>query len=63
MKKLVVKEFTVTEEDKSQERELQPGDKYSYFEDPETGKCYRPVEGFTVTGEDLSDRFVEIEAT
>lgn len=31
------------------------------FQDPETGKYYYPVEGFTATGDDLSDRFKEIE--
>lgn len=31
------------------------------FQDPETGRYYYPIEGFTVTGDDLSDRFKEIE--
>ena len=59
MKKLVVEEFTVT----GKARDLEIGEKYSYFKDPETGKYYRPIEGFTVTADedgDLSDRFIEI---
>lgn len=56
IKKLVVQEFEVQESSE----QLPAGDKFSYFVDPETGKYYRPVDGFTVTGEDLSDRFIEV---
>jgi hypothetical protein len=59
MKKLIAKEFAVTEVDVS--AQYKAGEKYSHFMDPETGKFYRPVDGFTVTGKDLSDRFVEID--
>jgi hypothetical protein len=55
IKKLVVKEFTVTEKSE----QLAVGERYSYFYDPETGKYYRPTEGFTVNGENLEDMFVE----
>ena len=63
MKKLIVKEFIVTEKDLKPERSLGIGEKYSYFQDPETGKFYRPREGFEVTSEhDLSKLFIEVEA-
>jgi hypothetical protein len=55
--KLVVKEFVV-EENSGQ---MEVGEIYSHFLDPETNKFYRPVEGLEITGEDLSDRFKEIE--
>jgi hypothetical protein len=55
IEKLTVKEFTVKEDDPS----LAVGDVYSYFVD-EYGMVYRPKEGFTVTGENLMDRFVEL---
>jgi hypothetical protein len=59
MKKLVVVEFTVDE--KSQDLDL--GDRYSYFQDPKTGKYYRPAAGFVVKSDkDLSDRFIEVPA-
>lgn len=55
MKKLVAREFIVN----GTEKQLDVGDRYSYFEDPETGKYYRPISGFTIEGdEDLSLRFV-----
>jgi len=58
MKKLVVEEFTVD----GTERNLEIGEKYSYFKDLETGKYYRPVDGFTVVSkEDLENRFVEVK--
>ena len=56
IKKLIVEEFTVD----GTEGSFEIGEKYSYFKDPETGKYYRPLEGFTITGEDLSDRFIEV---
>ena len=63
VKKLVVEEFTTPEGGKTVSYE--GGYKYSYFKDPETGKYYRPTNGFQVTvseGGDLRDRFVEVEA-
>jgi len=56
MKRLVVSEFVVEDGMKP----IKTGEKFSCFVDPETGRYYRPVEGFEVTGEDLSDRFVEV---
>ena len=57
MKKLIVKEFVI---DGTEERR-KIGEKYSFFQDPETGKYYEPVEGFTVESDiDLSDRFREV---
>ncbi len=59
MKKLVAVEFVVDESS----RQLALGEKYSHFQDPETGKYYRPAPGFTVGSEaDLSDRFIEVPA-
>lgn len=56
IEKLVVKEFVVQEDaDK-----LATGEVYTYFVD-DYGKLYRPREGFTVTGENLMDRFKEVE--
>jgi len=57
MKKVIVKEFTVQPGDAER---LRIGEKYSCFVDPETGRYYRPVDGFEVHGDDLSDRFIEI---
>jgi len=62
LKKLTVVEFVVTQEDLAEPRLLAAGDVYTYFRDEESGKYYRPVDGFTVTGEDLSDRFIEIHS-
>lgn len=59
MKELIAEEFTKD----GTEEELEIGDRYSYFKDPITGKYYRPVEGFTVTGENLDDRFIEVLPT
>jgi len=63
IKKLVVKEFTIEKDDteKWKKETLIVGSKYSHFIDPKTKKFYRPVEGFSVTGEDLSDRFIELD--
>jgi len=58
IKELVVVEFTSAADDK----QLEIGDKYSYFQDPKTKKYYRPIEGFCVKGKDLSDRFIEVPA-
>ena len=42
-------------------RALEAGDySYGYFKDLETGKYYNPINGYTVTGEDLSKQFVEV---
>ena len=62
IKKLIVREFIVDEGDK--DRQLEIGERYTYFQDPDTGKFYQPVEGFTVIAEDsgdLSDRFIEVK--
>jgi hypothetical protein len=59
IKRLVAVEFTVEEEDENPvKHEL--GEKYSYLQDPETGKFYRPKAGWEVKGEDLSTMFVEV---
>jgi hypothetical protein len=55
IEKLTVKEFTVKED----ADQMAVGETYSYFVD-DYGKLYRPREGFTVTGENLMDRFEEI---
>ena len=64
MRCLVAREFTVQQEDvEKPERRLAVGEKYVYFEDTDTGKYYRPVEGFRVEAVgpvELSDRFVEV---
>ena len=58
MKKLVAVEIELKED---VTEEYKKGEKYSYFQDPETKKWYRPADGFTVTSEsDLSDRFIEV---
>lgn len=57
LKKLVVIECEVTE---PENHTYEPGEKYSYFQDPETGKFYRPKPEFTVTGDNLDGLFVEI---
>lgn len=56
IEKLVVKEFVVQED----ANKLAIGEIYTYFVD-DYGKLYRPREGFTVTGENLMDRFKEVE--
>lgn len=55
--KLVVKSF-VTSED--MDVHYRKGHKYSYFQDPETGKYYEPLDGYTVTGQDLTALFREV---
>ena len=55
IEKLVVKEFVV----KENAEQLATGEVYTYFVD-DYGTLYRPKEGFTVTGENLIDRFVEL---
>lgn len=57
IKKLIVIEDEVTES----KTEYSKGEKYSYFQDPETGKYYRPKDTFIVSGENLDDLFVEVE--
>ena len=59
IKKLVVVEFEAEEDEIV--REYKKGERYSWFQDPETGKYYRPRETFTVTGENLEDLFIEVE--
>jgi len=59
IKKLEVVEFTEKEE---RTFTYKPGYKYTHFLDPLTGKYYRPIEGFTVEGENLEDRFVELKS-
>lgn len=64
IKKLIAKEFVVTESDLEPERNLEIGDRYAYFLDPETGKYYRPNNDFivTATGDtDLADLFTCVE--
>ncbi len=56
IKKLVVIEDEVTEK----KTEYNKGDIFSYFQDPETGKYYRPRETFKVTGNNLDVLFIEI---
>lgn len=58
MNKLVVREFVVGENPK--DRQLEEGEKYSCFQDPETKKYYRPVKDFEVTGNNLEDKFIEL---
>lgn len=62
IKTLVSKEFVANEEDVARLSDVVKISqwKYSYFEDPETGKLYRPGADFTVKGEDLEDMFVEV---
>lgn len=65
VKKLVAKEFLVDEEtaQKTIGEQYKVGDKFSYMQDPETGKNYMPKEGFTIEadeGQDLNDLFVEV---
>jgi len=55
---LIGKEFEVDENTKH----LMAGDKYSYFVDSSTNKCYRPQEGtiLTLTEAEFKDEFIEI---
>lgn len=57
IKKLIVEEFII-----ETERNIAffPGEVYSHFKDPETGKYYRPKKSFSVTGENLEELFDEI---
>ena len=59
LKKLVVVEFTV---DEQKTHVFESGYKYSYFYDEKTGKYYNPKSGYTVTGNDLSQLFDEVES-
>lgn len=64
IKRLVAREFVVTEKDMEKENQLKVGDRYTYMYDVETGKYYRPIDGWEVfaTGDtDLADLFVEVE--
>ena len=58
IKKLIVKEFQTKKEEVLT---IKTGYSYSYFQDPETGKYYRPKPGFVITGEDLQEKFIEID--
>lgn len=55
IEKLVVKEFIVKED----EEQMAVGEVYTFFVD-DYGKLYRPREGFTITGENLMDRFEKV---
>ena len=59
IKKLVAKDFEIEEE---KTIVYEAGEVYSYFVDEETGKFYRPIDSFEVTGEDLDLMFVEVPA-
>lgn len=59
--KLVVKEFEVGVNEVPEI--ARPGYGYSFFQDPETGKWYRPRATFQVTGENLEELFIEIETS
>ncbi|MHC1739705.1 MAG: hypothetical protein AB9897_01185 [Anaerolineaceae bacterium] len=56
LKKLV---SVVITQDEPVTIEFPKGHTASYLMDPETGKYYRPVAGFEITGENLEDKFVE----
>ena len=55
VEKLIVKEFIAKEDDER----IATGEIYTYFID-DYGKIYRPKEGFTITGENLENKFVEV---
>lgn len=65
IKKLVVKEFVANKEDAKCVADIAEEDEgwwtYTYFEDPETKKLYRPVAEFTIEGDNLTGDFVEVE--
>ena len=55
-------EFKITQKDLNIQYKV--GEKYSHFQDPDTGKWYRPKDGFEIVameGRDLAERFIEIE--
>jgi len=62
VKKLIAREFVATKEAAVRlTNAVNEGEwRYSYFEDPETGKFYRANDGFTITGDDIEDLFTEI---
>ena len=59
IKKLIVVEQEITEQET---HTYEPGETYAYFQDPETGKFYRPKPEFAVTGENLEDLFTEVDS-
>lgn len=62
MKKLVAREYIVTEEIiATMTGQWKVGDRFSYLFDPETDKVYMPKDGFVVTGENLEELFFEVE--
>lgn len=58
MRQLHVKEFEVKESDAV----IPVGGTYSYFQDPDTGKYYRPTEALMLSldPEDFKEWFVEV---
>jgi hypothetical protein len=58
IKKLVVVEFEVGDGNPPTLADV--GFKYSYFQDPLTGKYYRPKSTYEVTGDDLETLFEEL---
>lgn len=59
MKKLVAKEFVLTEDFCGYEK----GEAYSFYQDPETKKYYRPRRGHIIIGSDLTNHFIEVKPT
>jgi hypothetical protein len=61
MKKLVSVQFEITEEMLNNKISdyYKVGDKYTHLQDPDTKKTYEPIEGYEVTGDDLSLMFKE----
>ena len=60
MKKLIVVE-NVIEEEEVFTYKFNPGYRWTYFQDPETGKVYEPKSTFVVEGDNLEDLFVEVD--
>ena len=60
IKKLIAVDFEVKENDKPYVHQV--GTKYTYLQDPETGKFYEPLPGWEVTGENLEKLFRQIYA-
>jgi hypothetical protein len=63
MEKLIFKTFFVTKgEAENSSGMWTEGEIYGFFQDPSTGKFYRPNDGFITTGANLDKLFTEIEA-
>jgi hypothetical protein len=63
MERLIVEVFKAKAEDvtRLKERVNKDGEfEYTYFVNPETGKYYRPCEGFTVEMDEINEGFVEV---